>query len=899
MTKTIYPATLLCDFYKLAHREQYPKNTQVIYSTFTPRSNVYFPQADKVVVFGVQAFIKKYLIEYFNTHFFNRKKEEVVAEYARFIRFSCGEKNPHTLHIEMLHDLGYLPLSIRALKEGTRVKPKVPVFTMENTDYRFFWLTNYLETIMSSEIWQPMTSATTSYQYRALMDEYALMTTGSTAGVEFQGHDFSARGMVGLEGGAASGAAHLLSFVGTDSAYAIYHHEEYYNANMEDELIGTSIPACYDNKTEILSEKGWKLFSDLTSDEKVAQYNEDGSIDFVVPTEHYNMKYKGKMVGFKSKDGHKYVDLLVTPNHRMVKRRLKDNSLQIFEADSQKYHEKKGYGSKSKIVVSGKAASGRVMSALEKLKVAFQADGSHMSRDAYTGKRNGTVPVRFSLKKDRKKDRLVELTKEAGLDYSLNKYEDGYYSFYIKTNGDFIKDLSWVDLSDVSYEWACEFIQELIHWDASKKSENTITYTSIKKSNVDVVQALSSLAGHKCLISEYTDERNDYERSTIYIANIWTNKETIGGRNIEKYFVDYDSTVHCVSVPSKMLVVRRNDVVAVSGNTEHSVMSASTGADGDRDEYEMYKRLLTEVYPRGFFSVVSDTYDFWKVVGGVLPRLKKEIMVRDGRAVIRPDSGDPVKIICGKKIDEYKTLEEAEDSIAHQAKAEASESCEGSHRMGADDYTIPYKLDGRYYKMTIRITYNRHDKTYYYVDGYKVSSIVEFNPRLEDLGLIEALWNEFGGTVTEQGYKVLDTHIGAIYGDSITLDRAKRIFEGLKAKGFASTNVVLGIGSFTFQFVTRDTLGFAMKATYALVDGEERMLFKDPKTDDGTKRSQRGRVAVVETDGEFILVDGLDRLTYEAEYAEIDQLEEIFLDGKLLRDESLKDIRARLHSTKN
>lgn len=80
--------------------------------------------------------------------------------------------------------------------------------------------------------------------------------------------------------------------------------------------------------------------------------------------------------------------------------------------------------------------------------------------------------------------------------------------------------------------------------------------------------------------------------------------------------------------------------------TEHSVMSANTDADS-RDEFEMYKRLITEVYPKGFFSVVSDTYDFWAVVGEILPRLKKEIMERDGRMVIRPDSGDPVLILTG------------------------------------------------------------------------------------------------------------------------------------------------------------------------------------------------------------------------------------------------------------
>ncbi|MFJ8247055.1 hypothetical protein [Peribacillus asahii] len=87
------------------------------------------------------------------------------------------------------------------------------------------------------------------------------------------------------------------------------------------------------------------------------------------------------------------------------------------------------------------------------------------------------------------------------------------------------------------------------------------------------------------------------------------------------------------------------------------------------------------------------------------------------------------------------------------------------------------------------------------------------------------------------GYKLLDPHIGAIYGDSITLERAEEICSRLEKQGFASTNVVLGVGSFSYQYNTRNTFGFTMKATSAEINGEERLLFKDPKTDDGTKRS--------------------------------------------------------------
>lgn len=182
----------------------------------------------------------------------------------------------------------------------------------------------------------------------------------------------------------------------------------------------------------------------------------------------------------------------------------------------------------------------------------------------------------------------------------------------------------------------------------------------------------------------------------------------------------------------------------------------------------------------------------------------------------------------------------------------------------------------------------------------------------EEKGLIECLWDTFGGVVNGKGYKVLDSHIGAIYGDSITLDRAKEIAARLEAKGFASTNIVFGIGSFSYQYHTRDTFGFAVKATYAVVNGEERLLFKDPKTDDGTKRSQRGRIVVArkadvlaenpgfdfstltgdQSDNNLLWKDGL----YEAEayYSDWNALQTVFLNGQLFVDENLATIRERL-----
>lgn len=487
---SIYPASLLCDFYKVSHKQQYPEGTEIIYSTWTPRKSR-VEGIDSVVAFGFQSFVKEYLIEYFNTHFFDRPKRRVIAEYERVIKHTLGIENPDSSHIDALWELGYLPVKVRAVKEGTVVPMRVPMMTIENTVPEFYWITNYLETIASSEIWQPSTAATFSKHYRNILDKYAIETTGSTDGVEFQGHDFSFRGMEGLHGAAASGAGHLLSFVGTDTIPSILYHEKYYNADIEKELVGTSIPA-----------------------------------------------------------------------------------------------------------------------------------------------------------------------------------------------------------------------------------------------------------------------------------------------------------------------------------TEHSVMCAN--ADENQDELESFRRLIEDVYPTGFISIVSDTYDFWNAIAEYLPKLKDKIMARDGKVVIRPDSGDPVKIIVGDP-----------------------------------------ESDNEYVQK----------------------------------GLVECLYDIFDGFVNEKGYKVLDPHIGAIYGDSITPERATAICEGLKQKGFASTNVVFGIGSFTFQYNTRDTFGFAMKATYARVNGEEKLIYKDPKTDDGTKKSQRGKVVVLaDAVGDLSFEDGLNQEQYD-DLQEQDEMEDVFIDGELVRDQTLAEIR--------
>ena len=162
----------------------------------------------------------------------------------------------------------------------------------------------------------------------------------------------------------------------------------------------------------------------------------------------------------------------------------------------------------------------------------------------------------------------------------------------------------------------------------------------------------------------------------------------------------------------------------------------------------------------------------------------------------------------------------------------------------------------------------------------------------EKKGVITLLWETFGGKTNDKGYKELDSHIGAIYGDSITTERAEQICQRLHDKGFASTNVVLGIGSFTYQFNTRDTFGFAMKATSVIVNGERREIFKDPITDDGIKKSAKGLVKVDIDKGEYILID---QVTPKEESK--GELQVIYENGNFINQVTLEEIRERINKS--
>lgn len=536
------------DAYKLSHKGFMVPNTQMIYSNMTARSDRYLPvphhmKDGKTVWFGGAAAFRR-MRDMWNEHFFRRNWDDLSAELERMFDAFLGKGKVDLKHFQELHKLGYLPLIIKMLPEGSRVNIKVPYFTIRNTHQKFAWLTNYLETWLSATLWKPTTVATIIYHYRKLSNKWALLTTGSTAGTEFQNHDFSYRGLSdGDYDPAATGAGFLLSSCGTDNIPALPFIEQYYKTDVTKTFVGTSVPA-----------------------------------------------------------------------------------------------------------------------------------------------------------------------------------------------------------------------------------------------------------------------------------------------------------------------------------SEHSLACAGIAFEG---EEETFRRWITKDYPTGIVSIIADTEDFFKVITETATNLKQDILNRQpdslglAKVVFRPDSGDPVKIITGYNTDgiNYASEQDVYDQYDYESSLPEA-----------------VQINGKYFEL----------------DGGSLDGRANIGKELSEAevkGAVQCMWNIFGGTATTQGYRLLHERVGLIYGDSITLERAEQIYTRLAAKQFASTNVVLGVGSFTCQYLTRDSMGIAIKATASVMSGALYALSKNPKTDDGTKKSARGLLQVEHVNGEFVLHD---EQTWEQE--EQGALVTVFQDGKLI-EENLDDfttIRERL-----
>ena len=368
--------------------------------------------------------------------------------------------------------------------------------------------------------------------------------------------------------------------------------------------------------------------------------------------------------------------------------------------------------------------------------------------------------------------------------------------------------------------------------------------------------------------------------SVAWLTSMWNSSTVAARKHIKDVYTK-------LSTRDKM----SNSIIRGLTSTEHSVMTSHACLDGG-DEIPTFKYLF-DLYKDVSFAAVCDSYDFWNVLTNILPNnFMKEINERGKRGVfigIRHDSAEPVDALCGTvptlHADAVKRIpkEMLEDGTKIECitlmftEEEANNLWEQGFREGN---LVAVMCDGEEYLVRIRAVEHLHsiDET---VDKdcptMWASGVLQNRSRTwEEKGMVETMYEIFGGSVNSKGFKVLNPGIKAVYGDSITITRAKKIYARLAAKGFAANNVSLGVGSFSFQALenedgtlspfTRDTFSVAIKCTHSKYCDDygtvcERHVFKDPKDFSG-KKSQKGLCRI------FFNEDG--ELTYEDELYEAD-----------------------------
>ena len=327
-------------------------------------------------------------------------------------------------------------------------------------------------------------------------------------------------------------------------------HPEMFALSTDTGRMNCRNPNCFDDKTEILTKRGFVLFADLKPEDKVAEW-ENGTIRFVTPTEYICRPYRGKMIGIKNI----HIDLMMTPEHRCLLRNRKNGELRVFQAAE--------YPADYQQIHAGRFRFGQIH--LNKQQVcllaAAQADGHY---------RDGGYD--FSFAKARKYKRLKETLDSINAQYSESVKKSGEVRIRIYKGpvskwlhemlGDKKVFGSWLlDLDRATVE---NLLSEIYEWDGCFTRHNA--YSSSVKQNADWVQILFSLTGKRAHLREY--QNGNPNSRTNFQVDV-TDKDYSMTTNAEKEEVDYQGNIYCVSVPSSFIVVRRNGEVAVTGNCQN------------------------------------------------------------------------------------------------------------------------------------------------------------------------------------------------------------------------------------------------------------------------------------------------------------------------------------------
>lgn len=349
----------------------------------------------------------------------------------------------------------------------------------------------------------------------------------------------------------------------------------YYRAT--EAAVNANLQGCYSDDTDVLTARGFVNFNDLLESDLVAQVDTGKTITFVKPKRIIKYWYDGDMYKFTTsrKMG---INLLVTPNHRMAWRKNMHATkvqypkhvangwipLDCRNVSNPEYFFDSAEDfnpARSTAIDFGGYAQGAVqLTNEERLEIAFQADGCK--------KWAGNYAYTFRFSKQRKVDRFRKLIEDLGINYSENLQKTGVTSFYVKVGYALSKDFSWVNLESKSAKWAEEFLREAANWDGSlfvDSTKDAMSFCTTDKNVSDVLQAIACLCSAYCAVKISVFE--DVKRPKQYISYVSFDKNATTGRAINKEVVEYSGNVHCVEVETGVIVVRRNGLTAVCGNS--------------------------------------------------------------------------------------------------------------------------------------------------------------------------------------------------------------------------------------------------------------------------------------------------------------------------------------------
>lgn len=330
---------------------------------------------------------------------------------------------------------------------------------------------------------------------------------------------------------------------------------------------------CLSGESEILTENGWVRFDELnTSHGKVLQVDKNFKMSWTMPIEYHCYDYNGNLHQYRDRDTS--VDMLVTDNHKIVYERAKNINhrrawTNIASESISREFIPSGY---RRLKVTGNNIEGKQtnLTNWERFLIAYQADGSTNPNGTSNGEISGKLMFTFKFSKERKIERFKTLCDSANLEYTYGIDSYGATSFRVRIP---IEDRpsklfsDWIDISNISSEWAKKFIEELHHWDGSLRPEGSIKWNGIEKSNVDMIQIIACMAGYRSRL--YVYDRLP-PRQTLYEINIYPTTNTIGTEKVNKTSVLYSGKVYCVTVPTGMFLSRHNGITVVTGNSRRS-----------------------------------------------------------------------------------------------------------------------------------------------------------------------------------------------------------------------------------------------------------------------------------------------------------------------------------------